>query len=284
LRSSTGFHLIFLSDLPGLPVKIFLLFFVPLVLFVANSSLTLCLCGEPFNLTLKTRVRAIDLLTRPYMDKQIENVKALTFDLFGTVLDLGGSLTPFIDEFLKEKGSSADAGKFWQQWRYRQRIEQYQDSLVMLGHSGYLETARRAFVYVLGLNSVEASKEEVDNFMEAWMELSPFPDVLPALQRLSSRYKLVALSNGNAWFLDHLVANRINYDFDAVISVDAFGAFKPHPSVYRGAARILELGLEEIMMVSTNSFDVMGARMCGNRGAIANHCPSKTLPIKRMSQ
>lgn len=202
--------------------------------------------------------------------ENLKNIRALTFDLFGTVLDLGGSLTPHIEGFLKEKGSSVDGGQFWEQWRYRQRIEQYQDSLVMLGHSGYLETARRAFVYVLGLNAIEASKDEVDTFMEAWQELNPFPDVLPALPRLSERYKLIALSNGNSWFLEHLVANRIKYDFDAVISVDSFGAFKPHPSVYRGAARILELGLDEVMMVSSNSFDVMGARMCGNRGAFVN--------------
>ena len=69
---------------------------------------------------------------------QLANTRALTFDRFGTVLDLGGSLTPYIDRFLKTKGSSVDAERFWQRWRYRQRIEQYQDSLVMLGHSGYL--------------------------------------------------------------------------------------------------------------------------------------------------
>jgi 2-haloacid dehalogenase len=201
---------------------------------------------------------------------QPANTRALTFDLFGTVLDLGGSLTPYIDRFLKEKGASIDAEQFWQRWRYRQRIEQYQDSLVMLGHSGYLETARRAFVYVLRLNDLQASKAEVDSFMQAWQELKPFPDVLPALPRLASRFKLVALSNGNAPFLEHLVANRIKYDFDAVISVDTFGAFKPHPSVYRGAARILGMGLEEITMVSSNSFDVMGARMCGNCGVFVN--------------
>lgn len=201
---------------------------------------------------------------------QLANTRALTFDLFGTVLDLGGSLTPYIERFLKQKGSSVDAEQFWQRWRYRQRIEQYQDSLVMLGHSGYLETARRAFVYVLGLNHIEASKAEVDSFMQAWQELEPFPDVLPALPRLATRFKLVALSNGNAPFLDHLVANRIKYEFDAVISVDTFGAFKPHPAVYRGASRILGISLEEITMVSSNSFDVMGARMCGNCGAFVN--------------
>lgn len=201
---------------------------------------------------------------------RFESIRALTFDLFGTVLDLGGSLTPAIGRFLAEKGCSTDPAQFWQQWRYRQRIEQYQDSLVMLGHSGYLETARRAFVYVLRLNRVEPTTAEVEQFMRAWQQLKPFPDVVAALPRLASEFRLVALSNGDRSFLDHLVANRIKIDFDEVISVDVFGVFKPHPAVYRGAARILGLEPNEVMMVSSNSFDVMGARMCGNRGAFVN--------------
>ena len=201
---------------------------------------------------------------------RFDGVKALTFDLFGTVLDLGGSLTPHIADFLAAKGSGADPTEMWAQWRYRQRIEQYQDTLVEMGHGGYLETARKAFVYVLGLNDIDATPSEVEEFMQAWQELKPFDDVLPNLPRLASRYRLVALSNGNRWFLDHLVANRIKWDFDDVISVDEFGRFKPHPSVYRGAARNLGLEVGEIMMISSNSFDVMGARMCGNRGAFVN--------------
>ena len=201
---------------------------------------------------------------------RFESIRALTFDLFGTVLDLGGSLTPAIGRFLAEKGCSTDPAQFWQQWRYRQRIEQYQDSLVMLGHSGYLETARRAFVYVLRLNRVEPTTAEVEQFMRAWQQLKPFPDVVAALPRLASEFRLVALSNGDRSFLDHLVANRIKIDFDEVISVDVFGVSKPHPAVYRGAARILGLEPNEVMMVSSNSFDVMGARMCGNRGAFVN--------------
>jgi len=199
-----------------------------------------------------------------------ENVKALTFDLFGTVLDLGGSLTPYIATFLTGKGSDVDPDAFWAQWRYRQRIEQYQDSLVQMGHSGYLETAQKGFKYVCGLNGVAVTSDKADEFMEAWQHLQPFPDVLPNLPKLASRYKLIALSNGNRWFLDHLVANQIKWDFDDVISVDEFGRFKPHPSVYRGAARNLGLEVGEIMMISSNSFDVMGARMCGNRGAFVN--------------
>ena len=92
------------------------------------------------------------------------DIKALTFDLFGTILDLGGSLTPYIAEFLKAKGADLSADRFWDQWRARQRIEQYQDTLVMLGHSGYLETVRRAFVYTLNLNGIQTSSDEVTGF------------------------------------------------------------------------------------------------------------------------
>ena len=204
------------------------------------------------------------------MNPELENCKALTFDLFGTVLDLGGSLTPFIGQFLAVKGSDADPAEFWAQWRYRQRIEQYQDNIVDLGHSGYLEVARRAFAYVLRLNDVEATRDEIKDFMVAWQSLAPFPEVVAGLERLKTRFKLVALSNGEPDFLAHLVKNRIKWDFDDVISVQVVGAFKPHPGVYRRAAHILGLEIGECLMVSANSFDVMGARACGMRGAFVN--------------
>lgn len=193
--------------------------------------------------------------------------KALTFDAFGTILDLGGSLIPFIAEFLRSKGINISAERFWEQWRIRQRIEQYQDTIMMLGHSGYLETSRRACVYTLALHGIAASREEVGELMSAWQELKPFPDVLVGLQRLKDRFKLVVLSNGEPEFLAHLIANRIGFAFDDVISVNAFGAFKPHPSVYRGAARVLGLEVGECMMISSNSFDVVGARACGFKAA-----------------
>ena len=198
----------------------------------------------------------------------LNKCKALTFDLFGTVLDLGGSLTPFIAEFINGRNAQdrVDASAFWAELRHRQRIEQYQDSLVELGHTGYLETAQKAFVYVARLNDLEPTSDEVQAFMAGWQQLNPFADCLPGLERLKSSYKLVALSNGNPWFLDHLVANRIEFDFDDVISVEVAGAFKPHPGVYRSAARLLDMEPGDLIMVSSNSFDVMGARTCGLRG------------------
>ena len=195
-----------------------------------------------------------------------DDVKALTFDLFGTILDLGGSLIPPIDRFLTQQGADVDAASFWAQWRARQRIEQYQDNIMALGHSGYQEVARRAFAYVLQLNGVEASPAEIATFMGCWQQLAPFPEVRGALDRLRSRFQLVALSNGEPEFLAHLAHNQIQWDFDEIISVMEVGAFKPHPGVYRHAACRLGLELGECLMVSANAFDVVGGRACGMRG------------------
>ena len=66
----------------------------------------------------------------------IAQVNTLTFDIFGTVLDLGGSLAEPAGRFLSEHGSRVTGAEFWRTWRERQRIEQYQDNLFMLGHTG----------------------------------------------------------------------------------------------------------------------------------------------------
>jgi 2-haloacid dehalogenase len=201
---------------------------------------------------------------------QNSSIKALTFDLFGTILDLGGSLKPFIAQFLEEQGAAVSTEQFWDQWRVRQRLEQYQDTLLMLGHSGYLETVRRALVYTLRLNQIEMSQEQVADVMLAWQELSPFPDIVPALERLKSRYKLVVLSNGEAYFLHYLAKNRIQWEFDRIIGANTIGVFKPHPAIYRRAAQNLGLEVGECLMVSSHSFDALGARACGYRAAYVN--------------
>ena len=196
----------------------------------------------------------------------LERVTTLTFDIFGTVLDLTGSLVPAIEPFLAGR-ADVEPAAFWDRWRARQRVEQYQDSLLMLGHSGYLETCRRALVYCLEESRVDFTEADVDGLMKSWQGLSPFEDVIEGLRRLGGRYRLVALSNGDRWLLDHLITNRIGVAFDNTISVDEAGAFKPHPSVYRTAARLLNAEPSELMMVAAHSFDVMGARACGYRGA-----------------
>ena len=200
----------------------------------------------------------------------LARVTTLAFDIFGTVLDLTGSITPATRQFLQGKGAGIGAEAFWGQWRARQRIEQYQDSLMMLGHSGYLETCRRALLYCLRLNGIPFADAEVRELMGAWQRLSPHADVAEGLRRLKPRYRLVALSNGEQSYLEHLERERMRFGFDALISVERAGWFKPHPSVYRTGATVLGLEPQEIMMVAAHAFDIMGARACGYRGAYVN--------------
>ena len=116
----------------------------------------------------------------------LQQVTTLTFDIFGTVLDLTGSMTPPSRRFLERKGATVSADRFWDQWRARQRIEQYQDSLMQLGHAGYLETCRRALVYCLRLNGIAFTDDEVRELMQAWQRLIPHPDVAEGLRRLGT--------------------------------------------------------------------------------------------------
>ncbi len=200
----------------------------------------------------------------------LERVKFLTFDIFGTVMDLTGSLAGPAGEFLATNGSDVSGQSFYADWRERQRIEQYQDNLMMLGHSGYLETCRRAFVYCLKKHNVTYTADGVDEFMQVYMDLQPYPDAIEGLRSLGARYKLVALSNGEQWYLERLLENNVPVEFDAIISVDQVGAFKPAPGIYRKAVQRLKCEPGEIMMVAAHSFDILGAQACGFKGAYVN--------------
>ena len=202
----------------------------------------------------------------------IEGVTTLTFDIFGTVLDLAGSLTPPLQKLLAEcgVGETVHAEDVWAQWRHRQRIEQYQDNLLMLGHSGYLAVKRRALLYTLRTLKINFSQDQIDKFMESYQVLTPFKDALDGLNRLGTKYTLVMLSNGEQPYLEHLAQNRININFHEILSAETAGNFKPHPIVYRFAARKLGLEPQQIMMVAAHSFDILGARHSGYRGAYVN--------------
>ncbi len=200
----------------------------------------------------------------------LDRVKYLTFDIFGTVMDLTGSLAGPAGDFLAANGSEVTGQAFYADWRERQRIEQYQDNLLILGHSGYLETCRRAFVYCLKKHNVGYTADAVQEFMQVYMNLQPYADAIEGLRSLGDRYRLVALSNGEQWYLERLLENNVPVQFDSIISVDQVGAFKPSPGIYRKAVQRLKCEPGEIMMVAAHSFDILGAQACGFRAAYVN--------------
>ena len=211
----------------------------------------------------------------------ISNIKALTFDLFGTVMDIRGSTLPATRAYLDKKGSALKPEQFWDIFRVRQRLEHYQENILMLGHSGYRDAVRRAFMHTSRLLGMEPSEQDVRDYLGAWDGLQPFPEVLEGLERLKKKYSLVVLSNGEVSFLQHLVKDNLKWEFDDIISVETVGQFKPSPAVYRKAASILGLEAGECLMISSNSFDCLGARTCSFRAAFVNraHAPWEISPF-----
>ena len=218
------------------------------------------------------------------MNKEVEmninKVNTLTFDMFGTILDLAGSMIPYLNEFLNNTNSDVSGDQIWDTWRDRQRIEQYQDNILMLGHSGYLKTCERALKYSLEKYDISFNEKQIKSIMDGWHYLKPFDDALKSLPELSNKYKLVALSNGEQNYLEHLALNQLKFEFNDIISVQHAGLFKPSPAVYRKAAKMLNKNVEEIMMVASHSFDIIGAKACGYKGAYINRYD---LPVEDMN-
>ena len=106
--------------------------------------------------------------------------------------------------------------------------------------------------------------------------------MIDSFKRLTERYQLVALSNGDPDYLVHLADNRIKWNFDNIISATLVSAFKPHPAIYRRTALVLDLEVNQCMMVSSNSFDVVGARACGFKAAYINRydLPYEDTPLQ----
>ncbi len=204
------------------------------------------------------------------MDSRLAGIRVLTFDIFGTVLDLSGSLVPALRDLFATMRVDVDPAAFWADWRQRQRLEQHQDTILMLGHRGYLDSARRALVHTLRRRAVDIDESGIAELLQTFYRLRAFPDAQEGLLRLAGRYRLVALSNGDQQLLDHLVSGSIKADFHRSLSVDRVGRFKPHPSVYRMAAADLGCEPGEMLMVAAHAFDILGARSCGYRGAYVN--------------
>src|SRR5258707_9109589 len=95
----------------------------------------------------------------------LSQVRILRFEALGTVLDLGGSHAPRLHEFVKKNGTTTTADELWDQWRRRQRIEQYQDNQFYVGHFGYLDSCRRALTYTLRASKLPFDDADVRRIM-----------------------------------------------------------------------------------------------------------------------
>jgi 2-haloacid dehalogenase len=197
------------------------------------------------------------------------SIQVLTFDLYGTVVDIQGGLTDAVTPYLQVKGWRGRPESFVTWWRRTHFENSMIDALIDRGHTSYREIGRRAVTLTLERAGIRHTQEEVRYLVSQIEQLRPFDDVIDALGRLKTRYALVILSNGDPDMLTN-AQPHIGFAFDQYISIAAAGYFKPHVAAYRKAAEILQTPIERIMHVANHAFDCIGAQAAGMKTAFIN--------------
>jgi 2-haloacid dehalogenase len=212
------------------------------------------------------------------------NPRAFVFDAYGTLFDVhsvvvGAANLP---------GDLQALSALWRQKQLeytwlRSLMERYQDFWDVT------EAALRAAVTQL---KIQTSDAELHGLMQAYLRPSAFPDVTKAMHALRGA-PLAILSNGSPKMLASAVQhNSLTSYFAEIISVDRVRTYKPSPRVYALAPELLGFSPEEILFVSSNSWDVAGAKSFGYRVCWCNRSQghmehlgfSADLTISRLDQ
>jgi len=191
------------------------------------------------------------------------SVKALFFDVFGTLVDWRTSIAREAQSILGPLGCSVDWLRFADEWR-----RQYQPSMedVRAGRIPYCKLDvlhRRNLESILPRFGCEGlSEEALRQLTLAWHRLDAWPDSAAGLSRLNRRYVIAPVSNGNISLMVDL-ARRNGFPWDAVLGAEIAADYKPKPRVYLAAVQALDLAPNDCMMVAAHSTDLAAAAACG---------------------
>ena len=199
--------------------------------------------------------------------ERLDMVKALTFDVFGTVVDWRSTIIREGGELGERLGLDVDWPQFADDWRggYGPAMQRVR--------SGELPWTKIDDLHRMILDGLiprhglerldEAQREHLNR---VWHRLEPWPDSVSGLTRLRTRYMLATLSNGNVALLANMAKNA-GLPWDVVLSAELAQQYKPDAEVYRKAADLLGLEPEEVMMVAAHEGDLRASAGVGFRTA-----------------
>ena len=195
--------------------------------------------------------------------KSFEGIRACVFDAYGTLFDVHSAVGRHADRL-------PDASAVSLMWRTKQLEYTWLRSL-MDRYVDFWQITQDALDFALDTYRV-ADAELKDDLMQAYLELSCYPEVPSVLNGLKDRgFRCAVLSNGSPRMLGSAVENSGLQDvFDAVISIDAIGIYKPDPRVYQMAVDQLGVTPSEIAFQSSNAWDAAGAGAFGFKVAWIN--------------
>jgi 2-haloacid dehalogenase len=208
-------------------------------------------------------------------------VKALVFDVFGTVVDWRTSLIDDFTAWSKTRGIQGDWTGLVDAWRgayvpsmdeVRKHPERGYLALDTL-HRQSLEKLVAQFA-ISGLND-----DDLSYMTLGWHRLHPWPDSVSGLARLKTKFTIGTLSNGNVALLNNM-AKHAGLPWDLILSAELFEHYKPDREVYLGAARLLGLQPEQVMMVAAHNNDLKAAQDLGLKtGFVAR--PTEYGPLQK---
>ena len=196
------------------------------------------------------------------------DIRALVFDVFGTVVDWRTSISRQSADFGKRHGVQANWNTFADDWRagYRagmEKVNSGQDEWKIVDQIH----RERLNVLLEKYDFPAVSEPELVEFNKAWHRLDGWPDSTGGLTRLKTKYVIATLSNGNIALLTNM-AKYANLPWDAVLSAELAGKYKRHPWAYQKTAELLGLERDQVMLVAAHNDDLRGAIDAGLRAAL----------------
>ena len=213
----------------------------------------------------------VGVMDRTLADERLQealaDVEALTFDVFGTVVDWRTSIIREGQALSLEKGFDLDWEAFADAWR-----RGYGPAMKRV-RTGELPWLKIDQLHRLILDDLlvefelpDMTEAEIDHLNRVWHRLIPWPDTVLGLGRLKANYVLATLSNGNVSLLTNMAKNA-GLPWDVILSAELSGHYKPDPEVYNKAADLLGLPHERVMMVAAHRGDLWAAGALGFKTA-----------------
>ena len=192
-------------------------------------------------------------------------VEAVLFDVWGTTVDWLSGMTAHGQRLGAERGIDADWKGLAEEWRahYKPAIKRVRDGRRKWANFDTLH--REELDKIVGKYGAKKLKSKDRELLtQGWHSLQPWPDVVPALQQLKTRRIIGPLSNGATRQLVD-IARGANLPWDVIFGGDIFRAYKPDKRVYLGAAELLGLKPERILLVAAHTQDLEAAKKQGYR-------------------
>jgi 2-haloacid dehalogenase len=190
-------------------------------------------------------------------------VRAMFFDVFGTLVDWRTSVAREAERILGPLGHELDWLAFADAWRneYQPGMEEVRSGRISFCRLDVLHRRNlERFIPRFGLGDL--SEEVLSELTLAWHRLDAWPDVPTALKRLRKKFLLAPVSNGNISLMVGL-ARRNEFPWDAILGAEIAGDYKPKPHVYLAACAAFDLRPQQCMMIAAHSNDLAAAAACG---------------------